>query len=93
VKEVRIEHKRLEATRTRKLAPPMADMRAQMIAHLEESVRTNGAVMLVALVAAGRVEDARGVAAELRRLYPGDAMERKILEMAKTAGVDLTNLG
>jgi hypothetical protein len=93
VKEVRVEQDRLEATRTRVLAPPMADRRAQMIAHLEDSVRTNGAVMLVALLAAGRVEDARGVAAELRSLYPDDAMERKILEMAKTAGVDLANLG
>jgi hypothetical protein len=48
--------------------------------------------MLVALVAAGRLEDARQVAAELRHLYPGDAMERKILEMAKTTCVDLSSL-
>jgi hypothetical protein len=93
VDEVHAWHERLEATRTHALPPPMADMRAQMIAHLEDSLRTDGVVMLVALVAAGRLEDARQVVAELRRLYPGDAMEGKILEMAKEAGADLAILG
>jgi hypothetical protein len=93
VEEVRAEHDRLETTRTREFPPPMANRRPQLIAHLEDSARTNGAVMFVALVAAGRLEDARQVAAELRHFYPGDAMERKILDTAKTAGVDLAIVG
>jgi thiol-disulfide isomerase/thioredoxin len=93
VEEVRSEHGRLEATRTDELPPPMANRRAQLVAHLEDSARTKGAVLLVALAAAGRLEDARQVAAELRQLYPGDALERKILETAKTAGVDLAIVG
>jgi thiol-disulfide isomerase/thioredoxin len=89
VAAVREVSERVEQMKGRDLPAEKQRGRPQMAESLNGVMRREGAVIVAALLAAGRSVEARAALDEVRRLCPGEKTEAMLMETARNADVPL----
>jgi len=81
-------HGQLEAIHHKDFPAALLPMRPGMVEGLEGLLRRQGAEITVSLLAARRDDEARAIAAEVRRLLPGKKTDEALAKSARAAGVE-----